>query len=103
MHRTSTLLGSLLLSGAAAQVSATSQSDFERIYTEAEAARQQAASVGGEWRDVGKFLSHAKKAAAAGDLSKANMLANRALEQSHLGYQQALEQRNPDTMYMFRR
>ena len=103
MRQISSFLGSLIMAGTATQVSADSQAEFERTYADAEATRNQAASVGGEWRDVGKMLSEAKKAAAAGDLKKANDLATRALNQSQLGHQQALDQRNPDTLSMFGR
>jgi hypothetical protein len=53
----------------------------------------QAAAVGGEWRDVGKMLADAKKAADAGDMDKALRLATTARDHSELGYQQAIGQR----------
>ena len=49
------------------------------------------------------MLSEAKKTAAAGEFDKANTLVAQALEQSQLGYRQALEQRNPDTSSLFGR
>ncbi len=103
MHRILTSFSSLILVGLAAPVAAGSQAEFEQAYAAAEAARQQADSVGGEWRDVGKMLSEAKKTAAAGEFDKANTLVAQALEQSQLGYRQALEQRNPDTSSLFGR
>ena len=102
MYRIFTLLGGLILVSTAAHVSADNQSDFEQAYAEAEAARNQASAVGGEWRDIGEILSEAKKDAASGDYKKAHALVVQALEQSQLGYQQALEQRDPDTLSVFR-
>lgn len=68
--------------------------EFERIYQEAVAARKKAASVGFEWRDIGKFLKKAKAAAKKGDYDKAIKLARKAKAQGELGYQQYLSQRN---------
>ena len=59
----------------------------------AEAARKKAASVGGEWRDIGKILKKAKKALKAGDGSKCVKLANKARRQGEIGYAQALAER----------
>jgi hypothetical protein len=72
---------------------AASQAEFEQQYAAAEQARQQAAAVGGEWRDVGQMLADAKQAADSGDFAKAVALANAARVQSELGQQQALAQR----------
>ena len=103
MHQISKLLGTMLLATATAQVSATTQAEFDKTYQDAQAARKQANSVGGEWRDTAKILAAAKKAAAAGELDKANKMATAALAQGRLGYQQALEQSNPDTTSLFQR
>ena len=59
----------------------------------AKTAQQQAASVGGEWRDVGKMLEQAEHAANSGNLEKAKQLAELVKLQSELGYQQAVEQK----------
>ena len=59
----------------------------------AEAARKKAASVGGEWRDIGKFIKKAKKALKKGDEKTALKLANKARIQGEDGYTQALAQR----------
>jgi hypothetical protein len=59
----------------------------------AEAARQKAASIGGEWRDTGKLIGKAKKALEAGDLGKAADLAHRAEQEGAMGYQQAHKQK----------
>lgn len=58
----------------------------------AEAARKKAASVNGEWRDTGKFIKQAEKAAAAGDYAKAVKLANKAETEGRLGYEQQVSQ-----------
>lgn len=58
----------------------------------AEAAQKKADSVNGEWRDTGKFIKNAKKAAEAGDYAKAVRLANKAESEGNLGYQQAVSQ-----------
>lgn len=65
---------------------------FDTVYAEAEAARKKAASVGMEWRDIGKFRKTAKKAAADGDYETAIKLAEKAKKQGELGYQQAMAQ-----------
>lgn len=65
---------------------------FDAVYVEAVAARKKAASVGMEWRDIGKFLKTAKKAAGDGDYETAIKLAEKAKKQGELGYQQAMAQ-----------
>ena len=59
----------------------------------ANAARKKAASVGGEWRDIGKIIKKAKKALKAGDAGKCVKLANKARRQGEIGYAQALAER----------
>lgn len=66
----------------------------------ANAAKKKAASVGGEWRDIGKILKKAKKALEAGDGAKCVKLANKARRQGEIGYAQALaEQTKMDNSY----
>lgn len=79
---------------AAAPAKSAQAQEFERIYAEAVKARKKAASVGFEWRDIGKFLKKAKAAAKKGDYGKAIKLARKAKVQAELGYQQYLSQRN---------
>ena len=62
----------------------------------AEAAREKAASVGGEWRDVGDMLKSAKTLAGAGDFDKAMEVASAAKFQSEKGYEQAMAEKNAD-------
>ena len=78
----------------AAPAKSAQAQEFERIYAEAVKARKKAASVGFEWRDIGKFLKKAKAAAKKGDYGKAIKLAKKAKVQAELGYQQYLSQRN---------
>lgn len=66
---------------------------FVKLLGEAKVAQKKANSVGGEWRDVGKFLTDAEKAADGGDLDKAMKLAQKAKSQSEIGYEQAVKQK----------
>lgn len=59
----------------------------------ADKARKKAASVKGEWRDTGKFIKKAKAAAKKGDYAKALKLAKKAEAEGHLGYEQAVAQK----------
>lgn len=54
----------------------------------ADAARKQAASVGHEWRDTGKFIDQARKLLKEGKLDEALALAEKAQRQGELGYKQ---------------
>jgi hypothetical protein len=69
---------------------AADQSSFDACMAKAKEARQQAASVGGEWRDVGKFMKQARQAADGGDWEAAMKKCRKAELQSRLGYEQAL-------------
>lgn len=62
----------------------------------AEAARQRADSVGGEWRDTAAMIAEAKKQAEAGHYTEAIELANDAKRQGELGYDQALGEQKAD-------
>lgn len=68
-------------------------SDAESAIAAAAAACKKAASVGGEWRDSGKFIKQAKEALKEGDEAKAIKLANKARQQCELGYEQALREK----------
>jgi predicted small secreted protein len=68
--------------------------DYEKMLRAAEAAQKTAADVGGEWRDVGKLIKGAKAAAESGAYAKATALANKARQQSELGYKQALAEKS---------
>lgn len=65
---------------------------FDKTYSAANAAKKKAASVGGEWRDTGKLLKDAKKAADDGDFDTATKLAKEAQDQGERGYAQAISE-----------
>jgi len=107
------LVGGILIGGCAQQpekaesasapatVATGSAAEYEEAITAAKAAQKKAASVGGEWRDVGKMIKEAGKAADAGDYAKATELATLARKHSELGYEQMMAQQkieNPDYM-----
>ena len=62
--------------------SAVYANDFDTALAAADAKRKEAAAVGHEWRDTGKLLEEAQKAADEGDMDKAMKLAAKAEEQS---------------------
>ncbi len=89
------LLGAVALSGCssdAVKSDTAAKSSYEKTLAEAKAERKKAAAVGGEWRDIGKFLKAADKAAAKGDYDTAMKLAKKALFQAKMGQIQAKEQ-----------
>jgi len=59
----------------------------------ADEARKKAGSVGGEWRDTAKFIKQAHAAVKKGDCHKAEVLANKAIMEGNLGYDQAMSQK----------
>lgn len=77
---------------AAGLAQAADQARFDAAYAEAVAAQEKAASVGGEWRDIGKFLKQAQQLAKEGDFEAAVKLAQRAEHQGHAGYEQMTSQ-----------
>lgn len=89
----------LLSAGLFAGVSAYDDTEFVNLLNTAKSAQKKASSVGGEWRDVGKFIKEAEQAAADGDFDRAKKLAQKAKTQGELGYEQAVSQkgkaRNP--------
>ena len=76
--------------------------DYEKARAEAVTAWKKAKSVKGEWRDIGKFMKKADKAADVGDYAKATKLVNKAREQAELGYAQAMSQKDADGSYLFK-
>jgi len=70
------------------------QSAYQAALSAAKAEQKKAGAVGGEWRDTGKIIKAAEKAAAEGEFSKAKKLADKAAEQGRLGQQQAASQAN---------
>lgn len=95
------ILAAALVTGLPVTAWADEKADFEKALAAAEAARKKAASVGGEWRDTGKFLKKAEATASEGDYTKAMKLAEKARRQGELGYEQALQEKDagiPDYM-----
>jgi len=89
------LLGAVALTGCqsdAVKAENTAKASYEKALAEAKAERAKAKKMGGEWRDIGKFLKKADKAAAAGDYKTATKLANKVAFQAKMGQQQAKEQ-----------
>lgn len=68
--------------------------DFATAWDAADASRQEAAALGFEWRDTGKFLKQAKQAATDGDLEKAMKLVAKAHEQADDAVAQARRESN---------
>jgi len=68
--------------------------EYKAIVKAAKTERKKAKKVGFEWRDIGKFLKKADKAAKKGDYKTAIKLAKKAKFQAKQGQQQAKEQAN---------
>jgi len=64
----------------------------EKAIVDAKAARKQAISVGGEWRDTGKMIKKAEQLLKQGKNEEARMMAEAAEAQGMLGYMQATSQ-----------
>ncbi|HFE48439.1 MAG TPA: SoxXA-binding protein [Chromatiaceae bacterium] len=97
---TVTALAAMLLLGGSAF--AGKQGDFQKAMKAAQEARKMAQSVDGEWRDIGKILKHAQKAAKKGDFETAIKLARVAEFQGKAGYAQAMAEKgvgNPAYLY----
>jgi hypothetical protein len=87
------LLGASLTPVLAADATDSNVAKAQQMIEKAEAARKQAASVDGEWRDTGKIIDEAKAELAKGQVVTAMKLAAEAHKQGVLGYQQAVSQR----------
>lgn len=87
-----TLMASLLIAACSVSVPAFAEDSFDDVIAKAKDAQKKAASVGGEWRDVGKFIKKAEAAAKDGKAEKAMKLAKKALQQSEDGHKQATKQ-----------
>ncbi len=74
-------------------VAAETEAEAKARLEEAKSYRAKAASVGGEWRDLGKILKQAEKALENGDYEQSVKLAEKAAEQGQLGYEQMVRQR----------
>lgn len=92
MKKTSAAIGAFLLMAACATAQAADDKAAQSAISDAKAAAKKAASIGGQWRDTGKIIEKAEKAAAGGDLAKAIKLAKQAKFQAEAGYKQATNQ-----------
>jgi hypothetical protein len=87
------LLGASLAPVVAADAANPNVAKAQQMIEKAEAARKQAASVDGEWRDTAKIIKQAEEELANGEVVSAMKLAAEAHKQGVLGYQQAVSQR----------
>ncbi len=90
-----TLLAALSCAGMTTTLLAdeVSAAKVQKLIDAADAARKEAASVNGEWRDTGMMIKKAKELLKKGDFVAAAKLANDAAKQGHLGYEQAVSQK----------
>jgi hypothetical protein len=101
-----TLIAAIALSGAFGLAGCAGQAtkgddmaSYEAAKAAAVAEQKKANKMGGEWRDTGKFLKQADKAAKAGDFKKAMSLINKVKFQAEMGQKQAAAEAgvgNPD-------
>lgn len=70
------------------------QQGYDAALAAAKSEIKKAQSVGGEWRDTGKLLKKADKAAAEGNFGDATKLAEKAKFQAIAGQEQAASQVN---------
>ncbi|MCG6861399.1 MAG: hypothetical protein LJE70_09030 [Chromatiaceae bacterium] len=90
----SVLAVALLAGVPASAVWSADNAEVKKAIAAADTARKKAASVGGEWRDTGKLIDNAQKLAEEGKLDEALELANKAMRQGELGYEQAMSQKD---------
>ncbi|MET0028231.1 MAG: hypothetical protein ABW101_11405 [Candidatus Thiodiazotropha sp.] len=99
MHKKTTLFSTLIAGLLCCGLSSATLADdisaakVQQLIDAAESARKEASSVGGEWRDTGKMIKQAKELLEKGDYVAAAKLANKAAKQGHLGYEQAVSQK----------
>ncbi len=91
-------LATLLLSGCATTGSSGSssatQASYDAAVVAAKSSIKTAKKANYEWRDSGKILKKADKAAKSGDFEKATKLANKAKRQGELALIQSKDQAN---------
>lgn len=68
----------------------------ESMIAAAEAAREKADAVGGEWRDVADTIKSAKTFLGAGEFDQAIQAASAAKFQAERGYEQAMDEQDAD-------
>jgi len=94
-NHTSITLAFILLFGCASYGTANaSQEDYNAAVADAKKSLKTADKANFEWRDSGKILKNADKAAKAGDFSVATKLANKAKRQGDLALVQSKQQAN---------
>ena len=92
---TAAILAGLLVTGCAGNsANVATQEDYNQAVVDAKAAIKKAKSARYEWRDSGKILKQAEKAAKAGDFNKAVKLANKAMRQGQYALAQSEQQKN---------
>lgn len=79
---------------AASVVSTKTTPEATAAIAAAKSAQKKAASIGGEWRDTGKLIKKAEKAAKSGKSNEAITFAKKASQQGAWGYEQAMAQKN---------
>ncbi len=67
--------------------------EVDALVKVAKANQKKAASVGGEWRDIGKMLKKVKKLRANGQCEQAIKVLHTAIEHGEMGYKQAIAQK----------
>ena len=75
--------------------------EFWKLVDNAEDALDQAAEVGGEWRDSRTILEEAINQAQQGNMNKAFQLAQQAKNQGDMGLRQAKEQKEVASPWLF--
>lgn len=78
------------------------QKSFEAALAKAKSAQKAASKSNNEWRDTGKMIKAAEKAAKKGEYYRAKRMAMAAEKQGHLAVMQAKEQQsvgNPGYLY----
>ncbi len=89
------ILTGLLATGCSGTATKTvSADDYNQAVSDAKAAIKKAKAANFEWRDSGKLLKKAAKAAKAGSYEKALKLANKAKRQGELAVAQSIAQKN---------
>ena len=88
------VLAGFLATGCSMGTKSASPEDYSMALSDAKTAIAQAKKVNYEWRDSGKILKQAEKAAAEGDYDKATSLANKAKRQGELAVMQHQQQMN---------
>lgn len=89
MTKSAILLGLPCMGLATVCLATQDKAAYDKAYQEAEAARQQAAAVGYEWRDTAEILKKAALAAEKGDYDQAVELAEQAKMQGERAFSQA--------------